>query len=93
MEHTRLPIRLRIDRMSHFDLSAEQSSRVELTRTSGLADVKLTHPYGRAYLVPATSGTAVQEQGKRVNGRIVLVLTIACILFVIFDLCLLAWGS
>jgi hypothetical protein len=79
--------------VSQFDLSAEQSRRIELTCTSALADVKLTHTYGHAYLVPAISEAAVQEQSKRVNGRIALVLTVACILFVIFDLCLLAWGS
>jgi hypothetical protein len=79
--------------VSHLDLSAEQSSRVDLAPTSGLADVKLTHPYGRAYLVPAMSDAAVQKQSKRVNGRIALALTIACIVFFMFDLFLLAWGS
>ena len=79
--------------VSHLDLSAQQSSRVELTPTSGLADVKLTHPYGRAYLVPAISEAAVQERNKRAHARIALALTIACIVFVMFDLFLLAWGS
>jgi hypothetical protein len=79
--------------VSQFDLSAEQSRRVELTRTSGLADVKLTHPMGGPTWCPRCPRRQSRSRAKRVNGRIALALTIACILFVIFDLCLLAWGS
>lgn len=79
--------------MSHFDLSAEQSSRVEFAPTSGLADVKSTHPYGQAYLVPTMSEAAVQEQSKRANALVALALAIACIVLVVFDLFLLASGS
>jgi len=79
--------------MSHFDVSAEQSSRMEFAPTSGLADVKLTHPYGQAHLVPRMSEAAVQEQSKRANALLALALTIACIVLVMFDLFLLASGS
>jgi hypothetical protein len=79
--------------VTNFDLSAEPSSRMEFVPTSGLADVKLTHPYGQAYLVPTMSEAAVQEQSKRANARLALALTVACIVLVMFDLFLLASGS
>jgi hypothetical protein len=78
--------------VSHFDLSTEQSSRVELTPTSALADVKLTHPYGRAYLVPTMSEAEVREQSKRAKAPVALALMIACIVLVLFDLFLLTLG-
>jgi uncharacterized protein YciW len=84
--------------VTNFDLSAEPSSRVEFAPTSGLADVKLSRPYGQAYLaptylVPTMSEAAVQEQSKRANARLALALTVACIVLVMFDLFLLASGS
>lgn len=78
--------------MSHFDLSAEQSSSVDFAPTSGLADVKLTHPYRQAYVSPSMSEAAVQERSERVNALIARGLILACIALVIFDLFLLVSG-
>jgi hypothetical protein len=79
--------------MSYFDLSAEQSSRVECAPASGSADVKLARPYRQVYLSPTMSKAAVQERSKRANALIALALVLACIVLVIFDLFLLVSGS